>query len=421
MSMYTLVQRLMFVFLLVVPLQTFAAETASQLFKTLKQQVYQIRIIDKASGNKSTIGSGFQISKDGYLATNFHVVSSFVHKPDKFSLEYVYHDGTTGNAELHDIDVVHDLAILKIKPLQDKYFTFNLKSLSKGERIFSMGNPHDLSMLIIEGNFSGLLKESRFKKILFSGSLNAGMSGGPAFDKTGKLIGINVSKGSEQISFLVPAARLDTLFKRAKKNGKVKDFNQVILSDLYRDQNHFYKKLLKKKWTSESLGLVEISGKLDKSFKCWGHTVDDEDILYEGVHKHCRSQDRLYISQDMHTGMFSYDYEWITSKKLNRFQFYTKVENRFTHGSFNNVRKKENVTNYSCEEKFVSLTGHSWKISSCIRAYKKYKGLYDVLLLLTSVDKNDKTLLAKAAMSGVSKENSTDFIKSFLGRIKWKN
>lgn len=399
----------------------YAKGAASQLFNQLKQQVYQIRLIDLASDDKNSIGSGFQISKDGHLATNFHVVSSYVHEPEKFRLEYVSHDGSTGDIKLLDIDVIHDLAIIKIKPPQKKYFKFNLNTLSKGARIYSMGNPHDLSMLIIEGNFSGLIEESRYKKILFSGSLNPGMSGGPAFDNKGKLIGINVSKGSEQLSFLVPVAELNKLYKRVQKNGAAKKFEKVIETDLLRDQQEFYSRLQTKKWASETLGDVTISGKLDKSLKCWGHTVDEEDIHYKGVHKHCRSQDQIYISRNMYSGTFSYSYEWMTTEQLNRFQFYSQVENRFTQSSVSSVYKEEDATNYICNSDFVTISHHSWKISTCTRAYKKYHGLYDLLFLAASVDLNDKSLLMKAGLSGVSKDNGLKFIKKFLGEIKWKN
>ena len=49
---------------------TFATEQAEQIFHQLAPSLYQIRLIDNASGEKSSIGSGFQISADGLIATN---------------------------------------------------------------------------------------------------------------------------------------------------------------------------------------------------------------------------------------------------------------------------------------------------------------------------------------------------------------
>ena len=100
-----------------------AANTAQQLFKSLKEQVYQIRVVDIASNDKSSIGSGFLISKDGHIATNFHVVSLYVHKPDKYRIELVRYDESTSPAELLAIDIIHDLAIIKTD--ESKKFEFD--------------------------------------------------------------------------------------------------------------------------------------------------------------------------------------------------------------------------------------------------------------------------------------------------------
>jgi len=62
----------------------YASEQAEQLFNQLKPSLYQIKLIDKASGEKSSIGSGFQISSDGIIATNYHVISSYALHPKKY-------------------------------------------------------------------------------------------------------------------------------------------------------------------------------------------------------------------------------------------------------------------------------------------------------------------------------------------------
>ena len=48
---------------------SYATEQAEEIFKKLAPSLYQIRLIDHASGEKSSIGSGFQISSDGLIAT----------------------------------------------------------------------------------------------------------------------------------------------------------------------------------------------------------------------------------------------------------------------------------------------------------------------------------------------------------------
>jgi hypothetical protein len=123
----------------------------------------------------------------------------------------------------------------------------------------------------------------------------------------------------------------------------------------------------------------------------------------------------------MFTGVFSYDYEWMTTTKLNRFQFYDLISKRYEHSDLDNIYKEEDVTNFVCHTDFVEISNHSWKVSTCLREYKKYSGLYDMTLLLTTVDMNDKAGLIKVGVAGVSKANLMALTKKIMGSIKWKN
>ena len=205
------------------------ADTARDLFKNHQQQIFQIRVIELASGNKSSIGSGFLISDSGHIATNYHVVSTYIQKPDRYRIEYIDHDHHTGDLSVVDIDVVHDLAIIKADITTSSHFELDASDIAKGTRIYSMGNPHDLGMSIIEGTYNGLLEKTLYDKIFFSGSLNPGMSGGPAINRDGAVIGINVSTAGNQLSFLVPVSYLITLFEEVQKSAQpLTDFNKRI-------------------------------------------------------------------------------------------------------------------------------------------------------------------------------------------------
>ncbi len=398
-----------------------AEDVASRLFSGHQQLVYQIRMIDKRSGDKSSIGSGFLVSTDGHIATNFHVVSSYVHKPDEFRLEYVAHDGTVGALTLEGFDVIHDLAIVKSAKESTGHFRLQTEELHKGDRIYSMGNPQDLGMTIIEGNYNGLVKTSRYRKILFSGSLNAGMSGGPAVDSSGLVIGVNVSKGGEQLSFLVPVTHLVTLLDDVRSGHRQDDYKAVIQAALLADQESFYSSLLQRKWELEEFENIMLPSQLDLSLKCWGHTVDDEDILYEGVHQHCRSQDEIYLSEDLVTGSFNYDYEWMEAGSLNRFQFYNLMESRYNHKSLDNSYSKEDSTNFSCHTDFVTIDGSAWRLSACTRAYLDYADLYDVVLLLAAVQESDRGVVIRIGAAGISQERALGVLQKFMESISWSN
>jgi serine protease Do len=393
---------------------------ASQLFDDRKRLVYQIRIIDISSGDKSSIGSGFQVSADGVLATNYHVVSDLIHEQDRHRLEVIDYLGNTIQSSLLDFDVVHDIALIKISTHGSDFFRIGKKPLSKGQRIYSIGNPQDLGMTIIEGNYNGLVENSRHKRLLFSGSLNPGMSGGPAIDEGGDVVGINVSKGGEQISFLVPSKLLSIRIEGLREHASDADYAKLIQKDLYRDQDQYFKRILEATVPSESFGELLLPGKLDPSLKCWGHTVDKPKLLYDSFHKHCRTEDNLFIDGEFTTGSFAYNYEWISTEKLNRLQFYHAVESRFKHLSLYNLEKEKYATNLSCTTDFVTINQESWKASICFRKYKQYHSLYDATLLLASVGQNHQAAVVTSAATGISKENAMALFRMFMGAIKWK-
>lgn len=398
-----------------------AQPNARSLFKDKDGLVYQIQVIDVASGDKYSIGSGFKISESGYLATNFHVISSFVHEPNKYRLKYVAADSSEGDLELLAIDVIHDIAIVGSGQQGAEHLTLATAELSKGERVYSMGNPQDLGMTIIEGTYNGFVENSRYRKILFSGSLNSGMSGGPAFNADGNVVGINVSKGGEQLSFLVPVQHLSQLLSRLEQGEIQKDFSAALNEMLVADQNEFYQALLDTPLQEKQMGNLVIPVNLHESLKCWGHTVDEDNIKYEGVHQHCKSEDQIYVSNSLYVGSFKYDVELISTDELNRFQFYTFLEERFTHSNFGNTWDADEVTNYDCHDGLVSLESGSWKVSTCLRAYKKYEGLYDASMVMVSTDHVDYAAIVKVGASGASAENSTALFKRIMEAVSWKH
>ena len=405
---------------MLLPMQSNAKSSASSLFEKYKPSVYQIKVIDIASGNKSTIGSGFQVSSDGLIATNYHVVSDFILDPDKFRIELLDHEEKTHELKLINFDIVHDLALIKTDTVAGSYFHLHEQSLAKGDRIFSLGNPHDLGMTIIEGTYNGLVEGSRYQKYLFSGSLNAGMSGGPATDSNGEVIGVNVSKGGEQISFLVPVMHLKKLIDRSDRPLTREEYTHHTFEALRDDQQAYYQMLLDKNWTTKSFMDYTLPDNIDKSLKCWGHTKSKEEFLYIDVHRHCQTEDRIYINNLFFTGGFSYDYKHITSKELNIFQFYELLEQNYEIEAFYNGNK-EDTTNFICQSSFTRLDDTKWKTTTCIREYIDYRGLYDAALLAIRVDHPRESLVIHMQTSGISQDNILKMHQRFLDLISWKN
>jgi S1-C subfamily serine protease len=266
-----------------------AAEQAEVIFAQLTPSLYQIKLIDKASGEKSSIGSGFQISSDGIIATNYHVISSYARHPEKYRMEYLDHNGQTGNLTLQSVDVINDLALVKRKiTVSIPFFTLAKTPPVKGEKLFALGNPHDLGMIVVPGTYNGLKKESFNERIHFTGSINSGMSGGPVVNKDEQVVGINVATSGNQIGFLVPHQKLVNLFQQYQLNPPT-DIQAQIAEQLLLNQDKLMASLLSSTWQDKELAGKALIPIIDVPFiRCWGDSnADKKDALILAAIANC--------------------------------------------------------------------------------------------------------------------------------------
>ena len=398
--------------------KTAKALSASDLFSKVEHLVFQVRVIDISSDDKTAIGSGFLADTLGHVATNYHVISLIANKPDKYRLVLVANDESEVEAEIIAVDVLQDLAILKPQTVRTSHIPIAKSEPQKGERIYSIGNPQDLGMSIVEGNFNGLVKSSRFKRLLFSGSLNPGMSGGPAFNEHGELIGINVATGGEQISFLVPAAQLQALLNRAQSTTEI-NLETQIADDLFAEQEQFYSARIEESWKQQAFGDLTLPQDLSPAMKCWGHNEDDEEEQYTAFHQHCQSEEYIYLKDSFYTGNFSYDFEWMSTERLNPLQFYSVAQQRFNHPSAGNAYLEEDVTEFKCETNFVEISKSTWRTSTCFRQYKNYPQLFDATFLLLALERTNSTAVIKMAVTGISWDNALAMIDKMMNSITW--
>lgn len=399
-----------------------AKDEAEQLFASHKQSIFQIRVIELATGNKAAIGSGFLVDSTGHIATNFHVVSNFVHQPKRYRLEFATVDGATGELELIDIDVIHDLAITKGNITDVTPLALGSKKLSKGTRIFSLGNPHDLGLSVVEGTYNGFLEKSLFDKIFISGSLNPGMSGGPTLDHAGNVVGINVSTAGNQLSFLVPVKFLKPLLRNvnAKNAEEPQTLQQRIEEQLLTHQKNFLTKLIDANWETTELGPFKLPGSINPIFKCWGDSDNNEDALLDHAYSNCYSEDQIYLEQQFTTGGLAYTYDLYRSKELGSLHFYNLYSTEFGRTIRVNSVKKEQLSNYDCHVSFIKLAEKDWKISTCARQYLKYPKLFDVATSIALVSENDIGLIVQFVVAGISREISLELIRKFLSQISWQ-
>jgi hypothetical protein len=395
--------------------------TAEDLYRDLHDRIFQIQVIDLVSNKKSSIGSGFLVSDSGHIATNYHVVADIIHAPEKYRIEYLDSQGRSGLLQLRAIDVIHDLAIVSGEVHSEEFLPLSPQPLSKGAHIYAIGNPHDLGMSIIEGTFNGLLDKSQYQKILFSGSLNPGMSGGPALDQRGRVIGVNVSTAGNDLSFLVPVGYLRQLVERMGRVDSDTDFGERIEQQILQNQQQYMQNILDASWKMVELGAARVPAELQEYFKCWGKTDNEEDRVYEHTYTACASPDSIYISSRFNTGNIDFRYDWYDAGQLNSFQFYTLYEQKFAGSYSTNSADKEDVTNYRCKTDFVDISGRPWKIALCFRNYRKFSSLYDISLTMAQIQHDDRGLLVNMNATGLGQDMALAFARKYMESIEWRD
>lgn len=402
-----------------------AADTSKELWDASRQAIYQIRVVEAESGEKSTIGSGFQIDENGLIATNFHVVSAAVHEPEKYRLELTDTDGGTAPLTLVDFDVIHDLALVRRPQPKSGAVVTPLDRASdlpqQGDPVFAVGNPYDLGQAIVPGTYNGLLEASFYQKLLFSGSLNPGMSGGPALSQDGLVVGVNVATMGNQISFLVPISYLNALVDDVSEDLLPTRYKARVAEQLHADQAAKFAKLLSEPWPTQRLGAVNVGASLEAYFKCWGNTRDDDDDPIVLSQTSCTSQDSIYVSRSIQTGLIDYEYAYISTDEMSSLRFYRWVSSRFSGMNTRSRVTKDDATNYQCEQDTLrDDLGSSWRTVFCVRAYRDVEDFYDVVYQATALGRPHETLTSHFALSGVSRANARAFTNRFETLQSWR-
>ncbi|PIT16536.1 protease Do [Snodgrassella alvi] len=193
-----------------------------EYFKYLLPKVPQT---PQANDDEFNFGSGFIISKDGYILTNTHVVNGMN------NIKVLLNDKREFQAKLIGADTQSDVALLKISanglPVVQPG---NPKDLKVGEWVAAIGAPFGFDNSVTAGIVSAkgrsLPEENYTPFIQTDVAINPGNSGGPLFNLKGQVVGINSqiysrSGGFMGISFAIPIDVAMNVAEQLKTTGKV--------------------------------------------------------------------------------------------------------------------------------------------------------------------------------------------------------
>lgn len=404
---------------------TVRAEVKTEdVFGRFKAQVIQVRILENFSGNKAAVGSGFAVDGQGLAVTNYHVVAPLLWRPGDYRAEAVLSDGGTREVSLHALDIVHDLALIRVSGPPLAPFALAETLPLKGTRLYAIGNPKDLGVTIIEGTYSGALEESLYEKLHFTGSINPGMSGGPVIDGEGNLVGVCEATEGNQIGYLVPERFVRDMLAGAGTALGREELLPAIGRQLMANQADVIGRLAGGPVKTDDLGPFRVPGRLHPAFRCWAKSGEEEKEPYTTIHSRCSTEDDIYVKDSMRTGTISFSHYLLDGKELNPMRFIALEQDYSRRAAFDMdhfFMNEEDMTGYECDDSVLTTNGMVFKGALCLRGYKKIAGLYDMSWTGASLVESRRALVTGLDVRGVTPENAEEFLKRYLEGFSWKN
>ena len=174
-------------------------------------------------------GSGFILTPDGYIVTNYHVVG------DADTVKVTLYNGDSYDAKYIGGDEDYDIAVIKIDAENLPNVTLgDSDSLNVGDHILAIGNPlGELTFSMSEGIASSVNRAidvdgTPFNMIQVTAAINPGNSGGPLFNEYGEVVGIVSAKYSsyasqsvEGLGFAIPINDVAAMIQDIMTNGYV--------------------------------------------------------------------------------------------------------------------------------------------------------------------------------------------------------
>ena len=172
------------------------------------------------------LGSGFIISEDGYIITNYHVIENAE------VVNVVLFDNTEVEADIIGGDEKTDIALIKIEPPfeLDKVTFGDSDAIRVGDWVLAIGNPFGLGGSVTAGIVSAKSRDIAAGPydnfIQTDAAINQGSSGGPMFNTKGEVIGINsalfsTSGNNMGIGFAIPINSVRSIVESIIKNGYI--------------------------------------------------------------------------------------------------------------------------------------------------------------------------------------------------------
>src|SRR5262245_10635461 len=402
-----------------VPSAATASAAARLILDRVRPSVVQIKGFFGTNTAEAFHGSGFAVTDRGVFITNWHVVSDVVLYPEKYRLEYRTPAGATGPVTVRAIDIRHDLALVEARGLTPAPLTLRREPTIKGERAFSVGFPLDVGLTITEGVSNGRVEDSFEPRVHYSGALNAGMSGGPGLDASGKVIGVNVAgyRASQLVAFWVPAEHAIALLARAERSSFDPGRAHTEVASQLRAHSEALLAALGSKLPTQNHQGYELPAKPAAFVECYASGDPAPDQPVHAEHVTCDTKLRLYLGRSLQAGSLTFQHQVMRTRTLDAWRFAHRMQTaKSSYGPYGSARQ---LAPFACKQQNVELNGFAANATVCLRAYRKLEGVYDLNVRVVSKNEPKRGFVSTLSLAGVAADRALAFTRAYLESMRW--
>jgi serine protease Do len=401
------------------------ANNAEQTMRQLENSLVTVEVKTTASDIRVGQGTGFAVINKRHLITSYHVVSDVVLEPHKYTLNLKTADAHTISASVVMIDVVADIALLRTNTDIGLPLKLQPKWPRKGGQGYALGNPGGMGQTVVSGIFNGLVSGSPIPMLHFTGAINGGMSGGPAVNQRGEVIGVNTSsmRGDQLVGFLSASVNIVNMLEREADSlaPTAQELQAIVVS-----QAGDFSSWVANKATAEPPDTkTSLSYKLPDKFgsygKCSGQLQDDADKRYQVLGKRCTLDNDVYINSDTRIGNISIDQRIVFSDQLNAAQIATaldfEVNSRFDYTG----DKLDGKSHWQCKQHRVQLQANiKGMFHTCARSLAALPGLNDYWFLFVESPSGSSGLISSVYFTGFKLPDTKRVLAHLLANVQRK-
>jgi hypothetical protein len=229
-----------------------------------------------------------------------------------------------------------------------------------------------------------------------------------------------VVTGRQLVGFVVPARHIPPLLARAKEPLSLSLSAQQLRQRVTAQVLAYGAEVLEAQ--PETPGTQKVRGyalptQISRHVEC--STVDERSphvrVRVEAVS--CRVPSRILAQPGVYVGGLSVQHRILQSVELHPLQFERQV-NRLA-GSVRRPGASAHVAPFACRDALVSLDGFDARISTCVRQYRLFAGLYDFDVTVVGIDDASEALVSRLSLQGVAFEAGKRTMERYLGALQW--